>query len=96
MVTQVTKNDLADEIKEGRMAELTEDAVPVREVPEHRVNVDMSFTKNLGNFESLKVNVGLALTGRPDETPDQTYAKVADWVEARLIERFKSVSKELQ
>ena len=76
------------------MAEL-KDPTLVPEVPPLRVNVDMGFTKNLGNFESLKINVGLALDSRPGETPDQVYSKVFPWVEKKLIEAFQSVSKEL-
>ena len=71
------------------MAELTEDA------PQHRVDVRMGFTRNLGNFESLKMDVGLAIDGKPGENPQQTFDKVAAWVEKQLVARFQKVTQEL-
>lgn len=58
------------------MSELTE---PVRM---HRVKYDISWTANMGNFESLKVNVGLEQDGFGH--PDATFAKVREWVENNL------------
>jgi hypothetical protein len=60
-----------------QMSELT--APPVKM---HRVKYDLQWTKNMGNFESLKINVGLEADG--EGNPDVTMAKVRAWVEDNL------------
>lgn len=48
----------------------------------HEVHYDLSWTKNMGNFESLKINVGLSLEGNGNPTP--TLAKARKFVEENL------------
>ena len=48
----------------------------------HTVTYDVSWTKNMGNFESLKVNVGLTLDGYGN--PEPTLEKVREFVEVNL------------
>lgn len=60
----------------------------------HRVKYDISWTKNMGNFESLKVNVGLEADGTGN--PDVTFAKVVEWVEERLGERVVEVTAAIE
>jgi hypothetical protein len=74
------------------MAELT-----VRgDIPKHRVSVSAGYTKNMGDFESLRVDVGLEIDGKPGETPEQTYLRAAEWVEKKLVDKVDEVTKELE
>ena len=46
--------------------------------------------KNLGNFESLHIEQGLEVDGKPGETPDElmerVYRKVYEFVESKVAE----------
>lgn len=68
------------------MSQLTEPQVPVRM---HRVKYEITYTHNLGNFESSKIAVGLEQDGFGH--PDATFGKVREWVEANLEVAVKDV-----
>jgi hypothetical protein len=71
------------------MAELTENKGVA-----HRVKVSVGYTRNMQNFESLRVDVGLEVDGFGN--PDATFTKTYDWVEKKLIEKVEAVEKELK
>lgn len=48
----------------------------------HTVEYALSYTKNMGNFESLKVHLGISQEGTGH--PDATLAKCREWVEENL------------
>jgi hypothetical protein len=64
--------------------------------PKHKVLVGMGYTKNLGDFDSLRMDVRLEIEGKPGENPDQTYKKASDWVEARLMEQFAETVEQVR
>jgi len=72
------------------MTELTENQAPA-----HRIKVQMGYTRNIGNFESVRMDVGLEVDGRPGATPTETFDKAADWVERQFVARFNQVTQEL-
>ncbi|CAM3877916.1 hypothetical protein COLU111180_12120 [Cohnella lubricantis] len=45
------------------------------------ITVGFTFTKNLGNYESLKVDAGVVMTVEPSDDPDAVYAKA--WESAK-------------
>ena len=59
----------------------------------HRVKVSLGYTRNMGNFESLRVDIGLEAdgTGNPNTTFDKVYA----WTEKKLLEKVAEVEEEL-
>jgi hypothetical protein len=57
----------------------------------HTVNYELTWTRNMGNFESLKVTVGLSQEGTGH--PDATMAKVREWVENNLGTAVEEVSQ---
>lgn len=63
------------------MSELTEKT--------HRVTYAVGYTANMGNFESLRVDLSLALDGVGN--PNETLAKVSKWVEDNLGTRVAEV-----
>ena len=60
-----------------------------------RVKVDLSFTRNLGNYESIKIGIGVEDDIRQGETVDTATERVYAFVENKLIEKTREVEKEL-
>ena len=60
------------------------------------VKVDLSFTRNLGNYESIKINIGVEDSVRSGETVDAATERVYKFVEEKLIEKTREVEKELK
>lgn len=61
-----------------------------------RVKVDLSFTRNLGNYESIKIGVGIEDDVRQGETVDAATERVYGFVESKLIEKTREVEEELK
>ena len=61
-----------------------------------KVTVDLSFTRNLGNYESVKINIGVQDTVRAGETVDAATERVYKFVEDKLIEKTREVENELK
>jgi len=62
---------------------------------ETRVKVDLSFTRNLGNYESIRINIGVEDDVRKGENVDAATERVYAFVENKLIEKTREVEKEL-
>lgn len=61
-----------------------------------RVKVDLSFTRNLGNYESIKIGVGIEDDVRQGETVDAATERVYAFVENKLIDKTCEVEEELK
>lgn len=61
-----------------------------------RVKVDLSFTRNLGNYESIKIGIGVEDVVRQGENVDTATERVYEFVEAKLIEKTREVEEELK
>jgi hypothetical protein len=61
-----------------------------------RVKVDLSFTRNLGNYESIKIGVGVEDDVRQGESVDAATERVYAFVENKLIEKTAEVEQELK
>jgi len=61
-----------------------------------RVKVDLSFTRNLGNYESIKIGVGIEDDVRQGETVDAATERVYAFVENKLIQKTQEVEEELK
>lgn len=59
----------------------------------HRVGVSVGYTRNMGNFESLRLDISLEADGTGH--PDQTFDKVYGWCEKKLVAALNEVEKEL-
>lgn len=59
------------------------------------VKVDLSFTRNLGNFESIKVNIGIEDFVRQGEHIDDATNRVYDFVENKLMDKVREIEEEL-
>ena len=49
-----------------------------------KIRVELQYTMNLGNYESLKINIGVEDFKRPDETIDAATERVYKFVEHKL------------
>jgi len=56
------------------------------------VSVKAGFTKNLGNYESARVDVFLAMPCYPEEV-DGIYEQVKDWVDSRIEALYSQIKK---
>ena len=61
-----------------------------------RVKVDLSFTRNLGNYESIKIGVGIEDDVRQGETVNSATERVYAFVENKLIQKTQEVEEELK
>lgn len=61
-----------------------------------RVKVDLSFTRNLGNYESIKIGIGVEDIVRQGENVDTATERVYEFVENKLIEKTREVEEELK
>lgn len=60
-----------------------------------RVKMSLGYTRNLGNFESLRVDVGIEMDVPPDEKPGATYDHICNRLKQELAQRVLEVEKEL-
>ena len=61
-----------------------------------RVKVDLSFTRNLGNYESIKIGVGVEDDLRLGENVDIATERVYKFVEEKLIQKTREVEEDLK
>jgi len=59
------------------------------------VKVDLQFTRNLGNYESLKVGIGIEDFQRDGENIDEATNRVYAFVEKKLMEKVNEIEEEL-
>lgn len=59
------------------------------------VSATLGYTLNLGNFQSLRVDLGYTDFVRSDETPEQAMLRVYTFVEDQVGNRLADAKKEL-
>lgn len=60
-----------------------------------KVKVDLSFTRNLGNYESIKIGIGVEDIVRSGENVDSATERVYKFVEDKLIQKTREIEEEL-
>ena len=61
---------------------------------ETKVSVTLGYTLNLGNFQSLRLDLGVADTKRDGENTDQAFERVYKFVEDKLTEKIQKAQSE--
>jgi hypothetical protein len=61
-----------------------------------KVNVTLGYTLNLGNFQSLRLDLGVVDSKRDGETTDQAFERVYKFVEDKLTEKINEAKVELE
>ena len=56
---------------------------------ETKVNVGLGYTLNLGNFQSLRIDIGVQDSKRDGETTSEAFDRIYSFVEAKLTEKIK-------
>lgn len=59
------------------------------------VNVNAGLTKNLGNYESIRVGVSITKPCAPDDVSiEATYQECSAWAEEKLVEELEKATRE--
>jgi len=61
-----------------------------------KVTVSLGYTLNLGNFQSLRIDLGIEDSKRDGENTAEAFERVYDFVENKLAEKVKEASSELE
>ena len=62
---------------------------------ETKVSVTLGYTLNLGNFQSLRVDLGIVDHVRDGETTNDAMNRVYDFVEAKVVEKVQEAKEEI-
>lgn len=60
-----------------------------------KVSVTLGYTLNLGNFQSLRVDLGIEDSEREGENINDAFNRVYSFVEEKLTEKVKEASAEI-
>ena len=60
------------------------------------VKVELQFTNNLGNYESLRIGIGIEDFKRDGETTDEATDRVYAFVEKKLMDKVHEIEEELK
>ena len=60
------------------------------------VKVDLQFTRNLGNYESIKIGIGVEDFVRSGENTNTATDRVYKFVEEKLIEKVEEIEADLK
>jgi len=63
---------------------------------ETKVNVALGYTLNLGNFQSLRIDIGVEDSLRNEEHVDEAFNRVYGFVEQKLIEKIQEAKTEVE
>jgi hypothetical protein len=67
----------------------------VEERNETKVSVTLGYTLNLGNFQSLRVDLGVVDSVREGENTNDAMNRVYDFIEAKVVEKVQEAKEEL-
>lgn len=59
------------------------------------VSVNLGYTLNLGNFQSLRVDLGCTDYVREGENTDSAMTRVYDFVESKVMEKIEEAKREM-
>lgn len=61
-----------------------------------RVKVALGYTLNLGNFQSLRIDLEVSDNKRENENTNEAFERVYEFVENKLAEKVKEASAEIE
>jgi len=62
---------------------------------ETKVSVTLGYTLNLGNFQSLRLDLGVVDSKRDGENTDQAFERVYKFVEDKLAQKINEAKSEI-
>lgn len=60
-----------------------------------KVTVSLGYTLNVGNFQSLRIDLGIEDSRRDGENINDAFERVYEFVENKLAEKVKEASSEI-
>jgi hypothetical protein len=60
-----------------------------------KINVTLGYTLNLGNFQSLRIDLGIEDSRKDGETIKEAFDRVYDFVEQKLTEKVNESKDEI-
>lgn len=60
------------------------------------VSVTLGYTLNMGNFQSLRVDIGVTDFVRSGENTDTAVERVYNFVESKVLEKVEEAKRELE
>ena len=63
---------------------------------ETKVTVTLGYTLNLGNFQSLRIDLGVTDSRRDGENINEAFERVYSFVEAKLADKVREASAEIE
>jgi len=67
-----------------------------KELKTTSVRVELQYVRNLGNYESIRVSIGVEDNVRVDENVNSATDRVYKFVEDKLVEKMEEIEKELK
>ncbi len=61
-----------------------------------KVTVTLGYTLNLGNFQSLRIDLGVVDSRRDGENINEAFERVYSFVEAKLSEKVREAQSETE
>lgn len=61
-----------------------------------KVTVSLGYTLNLGNFQSLRIDLGIEDSKRDGENTAEAFERIYSFVESKLSEKVQEASAELE
>ena len=61
-----------------------------------KVNVTLGYTLNLGNFQSLRIDLGVVDSKRDGENITEALERVYSFVESKLVEKINESKAEIE
>lgn len=61
-----------------------------------KVSVTLGYTLNLGNFQSLRIDIGVVDSRREGETINEATERVYEFVEAKVSEKVAEATAEIE
>lgn len=61
-----------------------------------RVRVSVGYTRNMGDFESLRYDVSVEASPLRGENTNEAFERIADFVENKLMAKLAEVEEELK
>jgi ASC-1-like (ASCH) protein len=61
-----------------------------------QVKATIKYVMNLGNFESMHVEVGLEDAQRENESLDEAFERVYNFVEKKIVEKSNEIQEDIK
>ena len=61
-----------------------------------KISVTLGYTLNLGNFQSLRIDIGVTDSRREGESINDATERVYDFVEAKVAEKVAEATAEIE